>query len=59
MKKFKGKSEKESEGPVGGPIPGFKGTKKSLGPAGAPVSKETGKVFKEGDWTFPEVKKTN
>ena len=57
--KNKGKSEKEKEGPVGGPIPGFKGTKRSVGPAGAPVCKETGKVFKEGDWTFPKVKKTN
>jgi len=39
------KTEKESEGAVGGPIPGFKGTKRTLGPAGAPVSKKTGKVF--------------
>ena len=39
------KTEKESEGVVGGPIPGFKGTKRTLGPAGAPVSKKTGKVF--------------
>ena len=39
------KTEKESEGVVGGPIPGFKGTKRSIGPAGAPVSKTTGKVF--------------
>ena len=46
-----GKTEKESEGPVGGPIPGFKGTKRTLGPAGAPVNKFTGEVFRSDKWT--------
>jgi hypothetical protein len=45
--KLSGKTEKESEGAVGGPVPGFKGTKRTLGPAGAPVNKLTGEVFKE------------
>ena len=57
--KNKGKSEKESEGAVGGPVPGFKGTKRSVGPATAPVNKQTGKVFSEDNWNFPKVKKTN
>ena len=57
--KLSGKSEKESEGAVGGPIPGFKGTKKSLGPAGAPVNKLTGKVFKKQGGGMANTGRTN
>lgn len=58
--KLSGKTEKESEGAVGGPIPGFKGTKRTLGPAGAPVNKLTGKVFKkQGGGIMANTGRTN